>query len=66
MNIDMPGPFWRNWEWSFWFPLSQYDYHLIYSILHKRQALGPVLNSGWLSYDKESRWIQRLHRVSGL
>jgi len=31
-NIDMTGPFWQDWEWSFGHPLTHYDSHNIYSI----------------------------------
>ena len=53
----MPGPFWRDWEWSFGRPLIQYDSQRLYSILHQRHVLSPVLNARWVSIDEESHWI---------
>lgn len=63
MNIDMLGPFWRDWEWSFRHPLTQYNSHKLYSILHQWRFLGLVLNARWVSTYAESRWIHRLHGV---
>ena len=61
INIDMSRPFWWDWEWSFKHPLMQYDSHSLYSILHHRHVLGPLLNSIWVFIDEESDWTQRLH-----
>lgn len=40
-----------------------YDSRRLYSILHQRHVLIPNLNAKWVSTDKESRWIWRLHSV---
>lgn len=49
IHVAMPGTFWRYWGWSFGRPLQQqYDSKRIYSILHQRHALAPVLNAGFI------------------
>lgn len=63
MNDNMHGPFWLDWEWCFECPLTQYDSRRLYYIFNKRHVLGLVLNSRWVSNDKESHLIYRLHSV---
>lgn len=62
-NIDMPSPFRHDWEWTFGCPSTQYDSRILYSILHWRHVLGPVLNAQRVSSNVEIHWIWRLHSV---
>jgi len=52
-NIGMPRPFWRDWWWSFGVPLLQYDSHRLYSALHQRHTLSPILNARCTLSDSE-------------
>jgi len=62
LNIDMHGPFQRDWEWRFGKPL-QYESRKLYSLLHQWHPLSPILNARWVSSDPEVHWICRLHSV---
>jgi hypothetical protein len=66
LNIDMQGPFWTDWGWRFGKPLQQYDSKNLYSLLHQRHPLSPVLNDRWVSSDHEVRCICQLHSVWSL
>lgn len=48
-------------EWRFWKPLQQYDSRKLYTLLHQRHSLSPVLSARWVSSDLEVRWICQLH-----
>jgi hypothetical protein len=63
VNIDILGPFWRDWKWSFGHPLAQYEVGRLYSLLHQRHELSHVLNSRWVSTDTERWWIRRFLSV---
>jgi hypothetical protein len=53
MNTGMPGPFCMDWDGCLGHPLLQYDSHRLYSMLHQRHPLSPVLNARWNSMDSK-------------
>jgi hypothetical protein len=44
MNIQIQGPIWSDWCWSFDKPIQMYDYKKLYMLLHKKAPLIPTLN----------------------
>lgn len=57
MNIDTDGPIFRDWEWRFQCPLTLYDSHKLYIMLHLCHELGPFLNV---------EWVLQMNKVIGL
>jgi hypothetical protein len=53
LDIDMQGPLWRVWGWIFGKQIQQHDTKKLYSLLHWKNPLSPVLNAKWISFDSE-------------